>query len=113
MNLLDAVVRHEGGAVFAEIESARLPLDARLEDGRAVTVGLRPEHLQPAEDGIAGRIAVVEPTGAETYLIVRVGQREVTAVLRDRREMRPGQEIRLRAEPGTMHVFDKATGRRL
>jgi multiple sugar transport system ATP-binding protein len=60
-----------------------------------------------------GQIAVVEPTGAETYLIVRVGTREVTAVLRERRQMRPGEAIRLRAEPGMVHVFDKATGRRL
>jgi multiple sugar transport system ATP-binding protein len=113
MNLLDAVIRHEGGRVFAEVEGTLLPLDADLENGRIVTVGLRPEHLQPAGDGIAGQIAVVEPTGAETYLIVRVGIREVTAVLRDRRDVRPGQEIRLQAEPGMMHVFDRATGRRL
>jgi multiple sugar transport system ATP-binding protein len=113
MNLLDAVIRHEDGRVYAEVEGAFLPLDADLENGRIVIVGLRPEHLQPAEDGISGRIAVVEPTGAETYLIVRVGMGEVTAVLRDRRHVRPGQEIRLHAEPGMMHVFDRATGRRL
>ncbi len=113
MNMLDAVVRHDGGAVFAEVSGTRLALDAGLEDGRPVTLGLRPEHLQPADDGLPGQIAVVEPTGAETYLVVRVGTREVTAVLRDRRAMRPGQDIRLRAEPGMVHVFDTATGRRL
>jgi multiple sugar transport system ATP-binding protein len=113
MNMLDAVVRHDGGAVFAEVAGTRLPLEQPLEDGREVTVGLRPEHLQPADEGLPGQIAVVEPTGAETYLIVRVGTKEVTAVLRDRRAMRPGQEIRLRAEPGMVHVFDKATGQRL
>jgi multiple sugar transport system ATP-binding protein len=113
MNMLEAVVRHDGGAVYAEVAGTRLALDAGLEDGRAVTIGLRPEHLQPADDGLPGQIAVVEPTGAETYLVVRVGAREVTAVLRDRRAMRPGQDIRLRAEPGMVHVFDTATGRRL
>jgi len=113
MNMLDAVVRHDGAAVFAEVAGTRLPLEQPLEDGREVTVGLRPEHLQPADEGLPGQIAVVEPTGAETYLIVRVGTKEVTAVLRDRRAMRPGQEIRLRAEPGMVHVFDKATGQRL
>jgi hypothetical protein len=37
----------------------------------------------------------------------------MTAVLRERKKMRPGEAIRLRAEPGMVHVFDKATGRRL
>jgi multiple sugar transport system ATP-binding protein len=113
MNLMDAVVRHEGGQVFAEAAGARLPLDQAVEAGREVTVGLRPEHLQPGDEGMPGQIAVVEPTGAETYLIVRVGTKEMTAVLRERKKMRPGEAIRLRAEPGMVHVFDKATGRRL
>jgi multiple sugar transport system ATP-binding protein len=113
MNMLDAVVRHEGGAVFAEVAGTRLPIDAGLEEGQEIIVGVRPEHLQPAAEGIEGQVAVVEPTGAEIYLIVRVGTREVTAVLRERVQMRPGQEIRLRAEPGMLHVFDRATGKRL
>jgi multiple sugar transport system ATP-binding protein len=113
MNLLDAVVRHDGGRVMAEVAGTRLALDQPLEDGRPVTLGLRPEHLQPADDGLPGQIAVVEPTGAETYVVVRVDAREVTAVVRDRRPLRPGQDIRLRPEPGQAHVFDRATGRRL
>lgn len=114
MNVLDAVVRHDGGEVVAEVAGTRLPLSVPgLGDGQEIALGLRPEHLQPAEDGLPGQIAVVEPTGAETYLVVRIGAREVTAVLRERREVRPGQEIRLRAEPDAIHVFDKGTGRRL
>jgi multiple sugar transport system ATP-binding protein len=115
MNMLEAVVRHDGGAVWADVAGTRLPLDTGPEDGRPVTLGLRPEHLQPADEGLPGRIAVVEPTGAETYVVVRLdaGGREVTAVVRDRRPLRPGEPIRLRAERGMAHLFDRTTGRRL
>jgi multiple sugar transport system ATP-binding protein len=58
-------------------------------------------------------ISVVEPTGAETYVVARVAEREVTAVVRDRRALRPGEPIRLRPDPAMMHLFDKETGRRI
>jgi multiple sugar transport system ATP-binding protein len=113
MNMLDAVVRHEGGTVWADVAGTRLALQARVEDGRPLTLGLRPEHLLPADDGLPGVISVVEPTGAETYVVARVAEREVTAVVRDRRALRPGEPIRLRPDPAMMHLFDKETGRRI
>jgi multiple sugar transport system ATP-binding protein len=117
MNMLDAVVRHEGGTVWADVAGTRLALEARVEDGRPLTLGLRPEHLLPGDDGVPGGlpgvISVVEPTGAETYVVARVAEREVTAVVRDRRALRPGEPIRLRPDPAMMHLFDKETGRRI
>jgi multiple sugar transport system ATP-binding protein len=113
MNLVDAVARHDGGLVHAEIAGIRLPLDVPLGDGQAITLGIRPEHLCPGADGLPGQVAVVEPTGPETYLVVRVGSREVTAVQRDRAVLRPGQPIHLAVTPGTVHVFDTVSGRRV
>jgi multiple sugar transport system ATP-binding protein len=114
MNMLDAVVRHDDGIVAAEIAGARVPLDVPgLVDGQEIVLGVRPEHLVPGAEGIPGQIAVVEPTGAETYLFVRVGTDELTSVLRERREVRPGQDIRLQVIPGTAHVFDRNTGVRI
>ncbi|MFN3146448.1 MAG: ABC transporter ATP-binding protein [Paracoccaceae bacterium] len=114
MNMLDAVVRHADGAVVAEVAGAQVPLDQPgLSDGQEIVLGVRPEHMVPGDTGIPGQIAVVEPTGAETYLFVRVGAKEVTAVLRERRDARPGQEIRLQVAPGAPHVFDRKTGARI
>ena len=114
MNMLDAVARHQDGGVAAEVAGARIPIgEAKLGDGQPFVLGVRPEHLLPAPEGLQGNITVVEPTGAETHLIVRVGTKEVTSVLRDRLEVRPGQTIQLAIMPGTPHVFDPDTGARI
>ena len=114
MNFLDGVVRHRGGAVVAEIADTNVPLaQGGLADGQAIVVGVRPEHLLPGDTGLSGQIAVVEPTGAETHLFVRVGPKEMTAILRERRNLLPGQDIRLQVQPGTAHVFDPASGMRI
>jgi multiple sugar transport system ATP-binding protein len=114
MNFLDGVVRHRDGAVVAEIADTNVPLaQGGLADGQAIVVGVRPEHLLPGDTGLSGQIAVVEPTGAETHLFVRVGPKEMTAILRERRNLLPGQDIRLQVQPGTAHVFDPASGMRI
>jgi multiple sugar transport system ATP-binding protein len=84
-----------------------------LEDGRAVVLGVRPEHLQPSPAGIPAEVAVVEPTGAETHVVLRAEGREVTAVLRERRALAPGDRLHLAMAPEAGHLFDKSTGRRL
>ena len=114
MNFLDGVVRHRDGAVVAEIADTNVPLaQGGLADGQAIVVGVRPEHLLPGDTGLSGQIAVVEPTGAETHLFVRVGPKDITAILRERRNLLPGQDIRLQVQPGTAHVFDPASGMRI
>lgn len=114
MNMFDAAVRHIDGAVVAEVAGAHVLLDQPgLADGQEIVLGVRPEHLVPGETGLSGQIVVVEPTGAETYLFVRLGAKEVTAVLRERRDVRPGQDIRLGVTPRAAHVFDRKTGMRI
>nr|MCU0912865.1 TOBE domain-containing protein [Paracoccaceae bacterium] len=113
MNLIEG--RVTGGAV--EALGARLPLPVAAEEGREVLYGVRPEHLALAEDGLRGTVAVVEPTGSETHVVVRLGEgqggREIVGLFRERHGFRPGQQIALAPDPGAVHLFDKATGARL
>jgi multiple sugar transport system ATP-binding protein len=77
---------------------------------------VRPEHLEIAQSGrdsVAGEVIVVEPTGAETELLVQVGAAQVTLVTAGRPNVRPGERIALAVEPGMGHVFDRESGRRL
>ncbi len=115
MNMLDAVLRRAGEGALAEIGDIRLPLGhaAGVEDGRDIVVGIRPEHLLPSGTGISGQVSVVEPTGAETHVVVRAQGHEVVAVLRERHEFRPGQPISLAAQEGMIHIFDRATRARI
>ena len=109
MNLLRGVVRGGGVAVQERV----LPVAARgLAEGRAVVYGIRPEHLELHEDGIAARVGVVEPTGAETLAYLRFGEQELVAEFRDRHDLVPGQEVRIRPRADRAHIFDPETGAR-
>ena len=109
MNLIEG--RVSGGAV--EALGAKLPLPVEAGEDQAVIYGGRPEHLSLADHGIPGTVAVVEPTGSETHVIVRAGGRDLVGLFRERHGFRPGQELKLAPDPGAVHLFDKETGQRL
>jgi len=115
MNMLDGVVT--GGAVQAAGTTLPLPPGANLAEGRPVIYGIRPEHLTPAASGIACTVAVVEPTGSETHVVLRTasdnGRRDLTAIFRDRVTLRPGDALTLAPAAASVHLFDKTTGARL
>ncbi len=111
MNMLPGVAR--GGAV--EVAGARLPVPPGvvLAEGREVIWGIRPEHLGTGDTGLAGTVAVVEPTGSETHVVLRVDGTDVVAMFRDRVGFRPGDRLVLAPEAGKVHLFDKGSGVRL
>ena len=80
-------------------------------DGRDVLVGMRPEHLEIAADGLEAEVVVVEPTGADTHIFCKVRGVDVTAVVRERHAFHPGEAVRLR--PTLTYVFDPSSGARL
>jgi multiple sugar transport system ATP-binding protein len=118
MNVVSGTVRCEDDRVWLEADgNARWPIGGTPGiDGRPVVFGVRPEHLEIAQSGrdsVAGEVIVVEPTGAETELLVQVGAAQVTLVTAGRPNVRPGERMALAVEPGMGHVFDRESGRRL
>ena len=65
-----------------------------------VHLGIRPEHLILAEEGLEMEVKVVEPTGSETMVFLRYGGRDVTAVFRERHAFKTGEMIHLQPDPG-------------
>jgi multiple sugar transport system ATP-binding protein len=112
MNMAPGVVRD--GAVELE-DGTRLPLPRgpTLADGREVTYGIRPEHLSTGATGLSGTVAVVEPTGSETHVVLRAGGRDVVAMFRDRVSFKPGDSLTFVPDAGKVHLFDQASGVRL
>ncbi|EYD75876.1 Maltose/maltodextrin transport ATP-binding protein MalK [Rubellimicrobium mesophilum DSM 19309] len=112
MNLIEGV--GEGASVAAG--GLRLPAMGASE-GRKVIYGIRPEHLQLGASaeapGLDAVVKVVEPTGSETHLVTEAGGREVVAVSRERVAVRPGDRVRLQADPVRAHLFDAGTGERI
>jgi multiple sugar transport system ATP-binding protein len=111
MNFIEGTLR---GGVVEAANGARLPAPrAGGADGRAVIYGIRPEHLDIADDGFDAEVVVVEPTGSETQVFARLGEHELVGVFRERHEFRPGQRIRLRPRAASAHLFDPTSGQRI
>jgi multiple sugar transport system ATP-binding protein len=117
MNLLEAGVR-DG---VCELDGVRIELSAEAaaaaaERGRVV-VGLRPDALELAADGLAARVEVVEDVGAEAYAICMAGQgggeHRVIARVDPRRPPAQGETVHLRPLGEEAHLFDRDTGERL
>ena len=114
MNLVQGTVRR-GEGLGVEVNGYRLPVGIESEagDGQTVTYGIRPEHLDLADDGFPAQVSVVEPTGSETLVFLRFGETDIVAVFRDWHEFKPGQTVHLRPRADRAHLFDCATGARI
>ncbi|HUQ73982.1 MAG TPA: sn-glycerol-3-phosphate ABC transporter ATP-binding protein UgpC [Burkholderiales bacterium] len=109
MNFLRGKVNGGGIAVGAGIE---LPNPAQgLAPGREVMVGVRPEDLAVDAGGVPAEVVVVEPTGADTQIFCKLAGTDVTAVVRERHDFRPGASVRLK--PRLTYLFDPSSGARL
>ncbi len=97
----------EGGIEIA------LGKSASREDGHEVVCGIRPDKVGLGNSGAEVDVIVVEPTGAETQVVVDAGGAQIVCLLRDRVAIRPGEKIRLALDAKDVHLFDAATGARL
>jgi multiple sugar transport system ATP-binding protein len=117
MNFIQGLLQRNGSdRRFVTEDGIALPLPIRGgEDGQKVFLGIRPEHLELAagETGLPLSVAVVEPTGAETLIVGRLGKHSLQVVLKARHSFSPGQQIRLNPVAGAVHLFDSAKGQRL
>ena len=114
MNLIHGTARRDG-AFSVEANGHRLPMEAEsgVGDGQSVIYGIRPEHLDLAEDGFPARVSVVEPTGLDTLVFLRFGETDIVAVFRERHDFQPGQTVHLRPRADQAHIFDSATRARV
>ncbi len=114
MNLLSGVVHHDDG-LWVDVGGIRLPVpaDPNLTQGRKVTFGVRPEHLELSDTGLPVTVSVIEPTGSETHVMTKFHGQEVVAVFRDRHQFKPSQQIHLNPMAGRCYIFDEDTGMRI
>ena len=112
MNFLET--RIVGDGVMLGSHEVGIPANLPSGPARAVTCGLRPEHVTPvSEGGLPFLVEVVEPTGAETLVLGRVDGQQATFAFRDRVAPSPGSVMRLTVQPGALHVFDQQSEQRL
>jgi multiple sugar transport system ATP-binding protein len=117
MNILDGTLRRLADGVVVEALGARWPAPAgiRGENGQAVRYGIRPGDIEltDAAQGIAAKVIVVEPTGAETELLLQVGDAKLIVVMHGRTQAKPDDTVHLAIDPSKAHVFEATSGQRL
>ncbi|TGQ04818.1 MULTISPECIES: ABC transporter ATP-binding protein [unclassified Mesorhizobium] len=123
INLLPAVSK--GGRVVLEGSGTILPVpqefaSALRQDGRRVTVGIRPEHYGLAEGNAASEktvdieadVNLIEPTGSDDVILFQHSGVEQLALLRAGHVSQSGR-ARLRVDTSRISVFDSGSGERL
>jgi multiple sugar transport system ATP-binding protein len=117
-----ALRRDAGGRAHVEALGARWPVGALASgtDGQPVDYGIRPGDIRLASAGegdVSASVIVVEPTGAETELLLEIGQgdppAQVTLVMHGRTSVQPGETVRLAVAADKAHVFDAGSGQRV
>jgi multiple sugar transport system ATP-binding protein len=112
MNLLAGRIK-DGSFIDGSGTSWPLPPAYANREGAEVIYGIRPEHLRLDPDGIKTTIQVVEPTGSETQVILRVGDTTVMGAFRERIASHHGDALAVSPELSLVHIFDKASGQRI
>ncbi|HEY8409616.1 MAG TPA: ABC transporter ATP-binding protein [Gaiellaceae bacterium] len=120
MNLI-TVPLGSNGTVSIGGASVELPAAARSAASaagwRELVVGVRPESLELATDGIPAEVQVVEEVGADAFVFctAELGGAETQLVARapTRRAPSPGERVRLRPEAEETHLFDPVEGSRV
>jgi multiple sugar transport system ATP-binding protein len=104
----------EGRKVFVSDGGVTLPIgEIRAEKGQAVIYGIRPEHIAIGPGGIPAKVSLLEPTGSETQIFARIGGDAIDAVVKDRVDVNPGDEVSFVIDPRRAHIFDAKTASRI
>jgi multiple sugar transport system ATP-binding protein len=93
-------------------------IPARSANGRGeLVLGLRPESLELAPDGLPARVEVVEELGADAFVFCAAELRgettKLVARVEARRAPQRGEHVKLRPRPDEAHLFDPESGERL
>jgi ABC-type sugar transport system ATPase subunit len=123
MAMLDGTLTRENGRFIAEGGGVRAIVDddrfgASLEEGRSVTIGIRPHDLGLAKNGAPAvaelKVELVEALGSEAFAHgwLRASGPSVVARLDadDARSIRAGSVIQLAVAPSRVHLFDPKSG---
>ncbi len=111
MNLIEADLA-DGRLVLGEGVSLPAPSDLARREGR-VTVGMRPEAIVPAGEGLPFTVRGIEQLGSQTLFIGELAGRRLRVMTGRRDDVAPGSDMRIAVPEAAIHLFDRESGERL
>ena len=117
MNVFEGTLRSQQGRNWVEASGQQWPVGPVTagKEGQGVHYGIRPGDITLVDPshGIRAKVIVVEPTGAETEIILQVGEVTFTLVLHGRTDVQPDQEVGLELAVDKVHLFEQSGGKRI
>lgn len=118
MNTINARFVIEAGEAFVQFTSGRFRvapvINEAVADGTRVIVGIRPEHLTIGDGPVEVSVRTVEWLGHERHVICELD--DVELIVREPASgqcPKPGERVRLSADPRRVHLFNPETTIRL
>ena len=124
MNFFDAKLVREGSKYFVEVGGYRQELSPDKEErllnhdvqSQEITLGVRPEHTDVNDEGVAARVDVAEMMGSSVHLHVNAEGHDViiivpTVDMKGNYEM--GDTVHFSFDGKVAHVFSKETEKNL
>ena len=125
MNFFDAKLIKVDGKYAVQLENATVVLSDEKQEKLAkndvaeqeITLGVRPEHLSLAQDGIVAKVDVAEMMGSSVHLHVTAMGRDVVLVIStmnmtgaEIKSLSTGATVHFGFAGHVCHVFNKETG---
>ena len=124
MNFFDAKLERDGNKYFVEIGGYRTELSPEKEkrlllnnvQTQQVTLGVRPEHTDVSDSGIAAKVDVAEMMGSSVHLHVNAAGRDVIIIVPTidmESNYNYGDTVHFSFSGKVAHVFSKETNKNL
>ena len=124
MNFFDAELIREGSKYFVEVGGFRQELAPEKEErllandvqSQAVTLGVRPEHTDVSDEGVAARVEVAEMMGSSVHLHVNADGHDVIIIVPTidmKGNFAMGDTVHFSFKGNVVHVFSKETEKNL
>ena len=112
MNFIDGVAESDGGQTKFFFSGGSLQVPAPT--GRPVTLGQRPEHIHlDADAAWRGEVLLVEPTGADTYVVVKTAVGLITLRAPANTRLDIGEQVGMTVSGEHNNWFEKTSGMRI
>jgi multiple sugar transport system ATP-binding protein len=116
MNLIEAEITDGGVKIGDYVVPIERSILAKAGDDKTLTLGIRPEAFQLADEGLPVKVAVIEELGSDAFLYGSAehttGQ-QIIARIGTRVHSEKGAIVHLAPRADKLHVFSTSTEERL
>jgi len=113
MNFLEVEVSQEMGQYLARSEEVKMivssELGKKVEEKSRVIMGIRPEDVTVAKEGLSGEVNGVEPLGRDDLIDVRIDTLHIHALVNPKLSLKMGEKVKLDFNSEKVQFFDLET----